>query len=37
MMFFISSIHQDIPDVNDKDKPEPYQWLIAAEGLGGYL
>ncbi len=36
MMFFISSeIHQDIPDVNDKDKPEPYQWLIAAEDLAG--
>lgn len=38
MMFFIHSENPyDIPDVEDKDKPaEPYEWLIAAEDLGGY-
>lgn len=38
MMFFIHSENPyEIPDVEDKDKPaEPYEWLIAAEDLGGY-
>ena len=38
MMFFISSAKpQEIPDVDDKDNPDPevYQWLIAAEDLAG--